>query len=101
MTRALVLLMFLTVMNGCNTPSIGFSQIEPRSITLGANTFDVRVKEDRAEALRMDAMYGTPLAVQTQIAVQAIEEVTGCEVLPQSITGDPAMVQATIDCNIS
>ena len=51
MTRALVLLMFLTVMNGCNTPSIGFSQIEPRSITLGANTFDVRVKEDRAEAL--------------------------------------------------
>jgi len=45
-------LLGLMVLAACNTPPLGFAGTTPQSVTIGQSTFDVRIKGDRAHALR-------------------------------------------------
>lgn len=93
MYRALI---FLLLLAACNTPSRQFRGIEASTVTIDGSTFDVRVKERRAEALRTNFEYAPRMGPIGGRAVKAIEQVSGCRV--HDITGDQAVVQARLDC---
>jgi hypothetical protein len=81
---------------GCNTPSLGFYGVEPSVITVDGSTFDVRIKDLKAEAIRTNAQYAPRLGPIGERAAAAIEKVSGCTVSRYS--GDQAVIVATLRC---
>ena len=93
MIRTLPLMLLLAA---CNTPSQPFRDVPVRTVTVDGSTFDVRVKDRRAEALRTNAQYAPRLGPIGGRAAMAIEQVSGCRV--HDISGDQAVIQARLDC---
>ena len=93
--------LFLTALalTACNTPSIPFRGVAPVTVTVDGSTFDVRVKDLRAEAIRTNMQYAPRMGPIGGRATQAIEEVSGCKV--RRVGGDQAMVTAALDCAAS
>lgn len=87
---------FCVFLMGCDTPSPGFIGIEAQRITVGESTFDVRVKDNRAEALRLNSEWAPRLAAVEPRARAAIEKVSGCKVV--RVRGDQAMMVADLQC---
>jgi hypothetical protein len=96
MTRAFLFLVFFASLTGCNTPSIPFRGIQPVTVTVEGSTFDVRVKDRRAEAIRPNMQYAPRMGPIGDRASRAIEQVSGCKV--SRIGGDQAVVTAALDC---
>ena len=93
MLRYAPLLLLLTA---CNTPSAGFRDVAVSTVTIDGSTFDVRIKDFRAEALRTNVQYAPRMGPIGGRAAMAIEQVSGCRV--HDISGDQAVVQARLDC---
>ncbi|WP_319824805.1 hypothetical protein [Thalassovita sp.] len=89
----LIPLMFLVA---CGGPSPEFRGVQPTRVKLAGSVFDVRVKGDRAEAIRRNAEYAPRMGPIGVKAGLAIEEVSGCRV--RKLTGDQAMIRARLDC---
>lgn len=87
---------FLISLAACNTPSPGFKGIAPVRITVGKSSFDVRVKDRRAEAIRLNREWAPRLETVAPRAVAAIEKVSGCEVT--NLGGDQALITARLKC---
>lgn len=84
------------VLAGCDTPGPHFKGIDPVTITVEGSTFDVRVKDKLAEAIRTNSQYAPrfgPIAGRAQFA---IEQVSGCKV--KRLTGDQAVALGQLDC---
>lgn len=93
MLRILPLMLLLTA---CNTPSQAFRDVPVSTVTIDGSTFDVRIKDRRAEALRTNVQYAPRMGPIGGRAAMAIEQVSGC--LVHDISGDQAVVQARLDC---
>ena len=95
MKRWIALPVFAVLM-ACDTPSPAFRGIEPVRITVGKSTFDVRVRGNRAEAIRLNTEWAPRLAAVAPRAKAAIEKVSGCEVT--KLEGDQALILARLKC---
>ncbi|MDQ7070439.1 MAG: hypothetical protein Q9M48_06840 [Rhodobacterales bacterium] len=81
---------------GCNTPSRDFRGIEAVQITVAGSTFDIRVRGNRAEAIRINSEYAPRLSGIAPKAFVAIERVSGCKV--RRLGGDQALIHASLKC---
>jgi hypothetical protein len=92
-----MLLFIATVLlAGCNTPSPAFRGVAPVRVTVGKSVFDVRVKGNRAEAIRLNHEWAPRLEAVAPRAVTAIEQVSGCTVYRTG--GDAALILARLKC---
>ncbi|WP_371056335.1 hypothetical protein [Rhodosalinus sp. K401] len=80
----------------CDTPGRGFMGQPAERVAAGGHVFDVRVRGDRAEAIRLNAAVFPSYGEIGPAAALAIRRATGCE--PQALTGDPSVVHATLAC---
>lgn len=86
----------LLLMTACGMPAPEFSGIAPTRLTVGQSIFDVRVKDTRASAIRLNAEWAPNLAAVAPRAVVAIERVSGCCV--RRLGGDQSRITAWLDC---
>lgn len=89
-------LAFGALLSGCDMPSPAFSGIDPVRVVVDGSVFDIRIKANKAEALRLNMEYAPRLGVIGLRAGFAIEQVSGCTVT--RIDGDAALVHATLRC---
>ncbi len=119
----------LTAVTACDGPSPEFFGVEGTPISIDGSDFVVRVKGNRAEAVRTNFTRTSELSAVMGRAFEAIETVSGCSirtkttqdarvVLFEDITGvfegnieygetrtgldfegDPALVKAGLDCS--
>lgn len=97
MLRTSCLFLFLAVLTACNTPSPAFRGLPPTRVTIEGSTFDVRVREDRAEAIRINPEYAPRFGPIRDRAAAAMAQVSGCEV--NAVGGDQALAVALLDCD--
>lgn len=93
--RVLIAIVLLT---GCNTPPLGFAGVDATRISVGQSTFDVRIKGTRAHALRVNMEFAPNLAAVAPRARAAMEQVSGCTLVPGSLMGDQVSITADLDC---
>ncbi len=93
-----LMLCFLLFLAGCNTPPPAFGGIAPVRVQVEQSLFDVRIRGDRAHALRLNPEYTTSLAAVAPRARRAIEQASGCRVAEGSIAGDAIFVTAGLRC---
>lgn len=93
MWRNLILLMLLA---GCAAPSAEFRDIPAIRIVVEGSVFDVRVKGNKAEAIRINAESAPRMGRIGVRAALAIEAASGCRV--SRIDGDQAMIRARLAC---
>lgn len=95
--RLLYLLPLLTVA-ACAAPSVGLMSGRSGSSQVGAYSFDVNFTATRAEAYRSNIVFRPKAREIFAAGATAIEQVTGCRVVPSSVAGDVAMIHADILC---
>ncbi len=83
---------------GCNTPPLGFAGVDPVRVQVERSVFDVRVRGDRAHALRLNPEYTNSLAAVAPRARRAIQQASGCRVVEGSVAGDAIFVTAALEC---
>lgn len=81
----------------CDTPSPHFKGIAPTTVAVDGSTFDIRVKDELAEALRTNAQYAPRFGPIRARAAFAMARVSGCSV--KRISGDQALAIGELDCN--
>ena len=62
------------------------------------STFSVYQLGDRVEVIRTNIEYGRDAKGIMERAIAAIPLATGCEVVPGSLDGDPALLTAKVHC---
>ena len=85
------------IIGGCNTPSPHFRGIDPVRITVETSVFDVRVKRETAEAIRINPEYAPRFGIIKNRAGIAAKTVSGCSV--KEILGDQALATIRLDCD--
>jgi hypothetical protein len=96
MKHALIALLAVLFLIGCNTPGPSFRGVEPVRISVRGDVFDVRIDGVRAEAMRLNSRWAPRLDAVAPQGVAAIERVSGCRV--RKLYGDAAMMTARLDC---
>ncbi|QFT57852.1 hypothetical protein FIU94_03355 [Sulfitobacter sp. THAF37] len=81
---------------GCNSPSPEFSGAAPTRVTVEGSTFDVRLRDGRAEAIRVNMQYAPRFGPIRAQAGAAMAMVSGCRVV--EVTGDQAQAFGRLDC---
>jgi len=97
--RYVLLALIMILAAACNTPSREFRGLEAVQISVAGSTFDIRVRGNRAEAIRINAEYAPRLSGIAPKAFVAIEKVSGCKV--RRLGGDQALIHATLRCGDS
>ncbi|PIE13262.1 MAG: hypothetical protein CSA70_06820 [Rhodobacterales bacterium] len=90
------LVVFLVFLAACDTPGPEFRGVDPVRITVGKSTFDIRVMDRKAEAIRVNTEWAPRLEAVAPRAIAAIEKVSGCDV--RKLDGDQAMMVARLKC---
>jgi hypothetical protein len=72
--------------------------IEAQTITVETSTFDVRRKENEVELIRTNTEAVFSLQAIIPRASIAVVEVTGCDPLPGTWSGDHAVMRVQIEC---
>ncbi|MBE0414558.1 hypothetical protein [Yoonia sp.] len=91
-------LLVLGAMAACNTPPVGFAGVEPVRVTVGQSVFDVRVKNTRAHALRVNSEFALNFGAVAPRALIAIKQVSGCQIVDGSLMGDAVFITADLLC---
>ncbi len=94
MHRALLLAPLL--LTACDSPSLSMAGANSAQVEVGGMTFGVHYRGSRAEVLRLNRQWRPSYAEVSANARIAVQQVTGCRVA--QITGDPAIMKATLDC---
>lgn len=80
----------------CNTPSPPYRGIAPTRVTVDGSTFDVRVRGNRAEAMRINPQYAPRFGIIEWRAARAMQVASGCKVA--GVKGDQALAFGRLDC---
>ncbi|MFX4296734.1 hypothetical protein [Pseudosulfitobacter pseudonitzschiae] len=80
----------------CNTPGPHFRGLPATRVTVDGSTFDVRVRDRLAEALRINPEYAPRFGPIRDRAAVAMEKVSGCTVT--EVRGDQALATGLLDC---
>ena len=83
----------------CDMQPPAYYGVPATRLTIDGATYDVRVKGDRAQAIRLNAMYAPrPLQLYPQAAA-AIRQVSGCDIVRGSLNGDQVITNARLKCS--
>ncbi len=94
--RTLLLIVMSLLLVACNTPGPHFRGLPATRVTVEGSTFDVRVRDRLAEALRINPEYAPRFGpIQTRAGV-AMQQVSGCKVT--EVRGDQALATGLLDC---
>lgn len=96
MLRIIILLLVAMVLSSCNTPSPEFRGLPTTQVTVEGSSFDVRVRNNRAEALRTNVQYAPRFGPIQARAGMAMAQVSGCEVV--EVYGDQSLAFGRLDC---
>lgn len=80
----------------CNTAGPYFRGLPATRVTVAGSTFDVRVRGDLAEALRVNRQYAPRFGPIRARAAFAMEQVSGCTVT--EVRGDQALALGKLSC---
>ncbi|MDZ7709682.1 MAG: hypothetical protein U5K36_06060 [Roseovarius sp.] len=86
----------VVLLAACSHPSPAFYGVEPVRVTVGPSTFDVRLKGQHAQAIRMSREWAPRTITVAPRAAAAIAAVSGCDV--PRLWGDQAMLEAALFC---
>ena len=92
----LISLVVVLVLTGCNNPGPHFRYLPATRVTVADATFDVRVNQHLAEAIRINSQYAPRLGPIPVEAADAMRLVSGCRVT--EILGDAAQLTGVLDC---
>lgn len=92
------LLFGMLLLVGCSSPSLKFMKIEPVQVTVEGSVYDVYSNGTEVQAIRINREFLPNKAKSIVRMVMAIEQATGCIVVPTSVDGDQALVKARIKC---
>ncbi|WP_226782085.1 YgdI/YgdR family lipoprotein [Oceaniglobus trochenteri] len=95
---ALALSVCALALAGCDSPSIAFQGVPAQSVTVGPSTFSVRVRGDRAEAMRVSRERWPAKPDILARGEEAIRRASGCGIAKNGLSGDQAIVRARLDC---
>ena len=97
-----VLVLLVLAPAGCDSPSplSPFAGVPARQVEIGGSTFSVRVAGERARAVRtdFDLRAGSRGRAIVPRAGIAMEQVSGCRIVPGSLRGDAAVSEASLAC---
>lgn len=96
MRAALTLAAIAATLAACGSPSLSMAGANRAQVDVGGMTFGVHYRGSQAEVLRLNREWRPSWAEVSQNATIAVQQVTGCRVA--QITGDPALMKATLDC---
>ena len=88
----------LLVLSACAAPSVGAMGGSKGSATVGVFSFDVRFRGSHAEAYRSNIVFGPKARDVFAAGATAIELVTDCHVIRNTVRGDVAVIQVDIQC---
>ncbi len=89
--------MFCLLLTGCDSGSRHFAGAPVSRVRIGDAVFDIRVKDELAEAVRRNAQYAPRLGpIRTQAGL-AMQMVSGCRVV--HVLGDQAVTLGLLDCD--
>lgn len=94
-----LVLICVIVLAACDTPSGHFRGQTATRVTIQGSTFDVRVRGNLAEALRLNPEYAPRMGPLRGRAAKAMEEVSGCRVL--QVLGDQTLLIGTLNCSLA
>ncbi len=89
-------LLFLLVLGACNTPSPHFRDMPETRVAVDGSVFDVRVRGNLSEALRVNGQYAPRFGPIRGRAAFAMAQVSGCEVI--EVLGDQALAIGILAC---
>jgi hypothetical protein len=92
------ILVCVSVISACSAPSFEYSGQVPTRVDVGPRTFDVYIRDDKAQAIRTNKEWGASKDDVFRDARTAIEEASRCSVAKESISGDIALINARITC---
>lgn len=92
--RLVIPLLFLLA--ACNTAGPHFRGLPATTVTVDGSTFDVRVNDRLAEAIRTNPEYAPRFGPIRARAREAMEMVSGCAV--KEVRGDQAQATGILDC---
>jgi hypothetical protein len=90
------ILISVLVLAGCNTPTQHFRGIPPTRVSVDGSVFDVRVRGDLAEAIRVNPQYAPRFGPIRERAAFAMSQVSGCRVT--EVRGDQALATGLLSC---
>jgi len=96
MVFSLVIPLFLLA--GCDSPSPRLEGASHRVVTVDGSRFGVHWRGREVEAYRISVEFVPRLGPMSVKFERAIEIATGCRVVPGSLVGDVALMQAEIAC---
>jgi len=80
----------------CNTAGPHFRGLPATTVTVDGSTFDVRVRDEMAEAIRTNMEYAPRFGPIQDRAGRAMAMVSGCAV--REVRGDQAQATGILDC---
>jgi hypothetical protein len=83
-------------LGACNGPSQHFRGVPATRVTVDQAVFDVRVRGNIAESIRLNTQYAPRLGRLAGQAATAIRQVSGCNVM--HVLGDAAVQLGLLDC---
>ncbi|MEL7166573.1 MAG: hypothetical protein AAGL96_13975 [Pseudomonadota bacterium] len=86
----------MVMLAACNTAHPYFRDAPVTTLTIEGSTFDIRVRENLAEAIRTNPQYAPCLGPIRDRAQRGIERVSGCAV--KEMRGDQAQLTGILDC---
>jgi hypothetical protein len=90
------LLIICLALGACNTAGPHFRGLPATRVTVEGSVFDVRVRGDLAEAMRINMQYAPRFGPIRDRAGIAMAQVSGCEV--REVRGDQALATGLLDC---
>ncbi len=96
--RVLIAMLGLALMS-CNGPGLEFRGRDATQIRMDGFTFNIFIKDGRAEAVRVGFVGRRELGRVYLSAARAMEVVSGCKVIDKSMRGDPAQMWARLNCS--
>ena len=94
--RLCVILSFV-LLAGCVNESRHFRGVGPLAVVVDGSSFDVRVRGNLAEAVRLNTQYAPRLGPMRARAGFAMAQVSGCRVT--GLLGDQAVMTGVLDCS--
>ncbi|SFG83680.1 hypothetical protein [Sulfitobacter dubius] len=92
--------LFITMpiwLTACNAPSRDFRGVAAQQVTVDGSVFDVRIRGERAEAMRVNAQYAPRFGPIRGRAGRAMALASGCDV--KEVLGDQALAIGVLDCD--
>ena len=94
--RCLMPLLTFLAVSACNTAGPHFRGLPATRITVEGSTFDVRVRDELAEAMRINMQYAPRFGPIRARAGKAMALVSDCKVT--EVRGDQALALGLLDC---